>query len=288
VNTTDNDKGLQFPLTGKDGIIARHDKEGYTDMDILEVKVADFSKFRMIPLHGEIIVNEKQNYNSKGTTFFLVDQSLKDTLSEITESDSGKFNLDLYPGKFELVMSNPTQKSSSQSFVIPSDLQKNEFSFVSNFTDSTEIKSIAKVNLIQKMDSIELFDVYFDFNKTDISANQKKKLTDLLNQIQNHRVTKIELVGYSDSKGKPEYNIRLSLKRADQLLNFFKQNGISDQLIYPKGLGSSNFVSKNTNADGSDNPEGRAFNRRVEIVIISAEPTLVFYKKNTVPHELRP
>ena len=288
VNSTDNDKGLQFSFSGKDGIISRHDKQGFAEIDILEVKVTDFSKFRLVPLHGEIIVNEKREYTSKGTSFFLIDQTLRDTVTEITESDSGRFNVDLYPGKFELVMSNPTQKSSSQPFIIPSDLQNNDFSFVSKFTDSTDIKFIAKANLIQRIDTIEVFDVYFDFNKTDISANQKKKLVELLKEIQKHRLTKIELYGYSDSRGKPDYNIRLSLKRADELLNFFKQNGISDQLIFSKGLGSSTFVSKNSHRDGSDNPVGRAFNRRVEIVITPAETNIVLHKNNMVPVELRP
>lgn len=288
INTTDNDHGFQLVSSGKEGIISRHDNEGFTDIDIFQVQVGNFSKFRLIPLHGEVIVNGKANYSSKGSSFFLIDETLNDTLSEITEIDSGKFNLDIYPGKFQLVMSNVNQKSMSQSFTVPSDLEKPDFNLVSTFSFEPETKVGTVIAEKQIIDTIEIVDIYFDFNKADISIKEQKKLSELTTLLKKYRLNKIELLGYSDSKGLTDYNLKLSLKRANRVLNFFTENGISGKIIYAKGMGSTNFASKNSKADGTDNPKGRAFNRRVEIMFIPTDSNLIIQKKNIVPKELRP
>ncbi len=288
INTTDNDYGLQLTSTGKEAIISKHDREGFADMDIFQIQVNDFSKFRLIPLHGEVIVNGKENYSSKESTFFLVDEALKDTLTEITEIDSGKFNLDIYPGKFQLIMSNVNQKSISQSFTVPSDLEKPEFNLVSTFSLEPEAKVGVENTQKQIIDTIDIVDIYFDFNKSDISAKEQMKLSGMISLLKKVGISKIELLGYSDSKGLPDYNLNLSTKRANRILNFFIENGISDKILTAKGFGSANFVSKNSNTDGTDNPNGRAFNRRVEMVVTPALMNVKIDKKNNVPRELRP
>ncbi len=288
INTTDNNYGLQLTSTGKEAIISKHDKDGFADMDIFQIQVNDFSKFRLIPLHGEVIVNGKKNYSSKASTFFLVDEALHDTLTEITEIDSGKFNLDIYPGKFQLIMSNVNQKSISQSFTVPFDLEKPEFNLVSTFSVEPETKVGVENTQKQINDTIDIVDIYFDFNKADISAKEQIKLSALISILKKYGISKIELFGYSDSKGLPNYNLKLSTKRANRILNFFIENGISNKILTAKGFGSAKFVSKNSNTDGTDNPNGRAFNRRVEMVITPALMNVIIDKKNSVPRELRP
>ena len=287
INTTDNDNGLQLSSTGKEGIISKHDMEGFAEIDIFQIQVNDFSKFRLIPMHGEVIVNGKENY-SKRSSFFLVDEALKDTLTEISDIDSGKFHLDIYPGKFQLIMSNGNQKSISQSFTVPSDLDKPEFNLVSTFSIEPDTKMDVEISQKQIIDTIHIVDIYFDFNKADISAKEQLKLSEVITLLQKYGISKIELLGYSDSKGLPDYNVKLSTKRANRILTFFIENGISDKIITTKGVGSTNFISKNYNTDGTDNPIGRAFNRRVEMVITPARSNMIIEKKNSVPKELRP
>ncbi len=74
--------------------------------------------------------------------------------------------------------------------------------------------------------------------------------------------------GHTDSKGSEEYNQKLSEKRAESVKKWLIENaGVNPKIIEISGYGESRPVAPNTNPDGSDNPEGRQKNRRVEIVI---------------------
>jgi chemotaxis protein MotB len=56
-------------------------------------------------------------------------------------------------------------------------------------------------------------------------------------------------------------NTELSLKRASEAVAFFQSQGVNPNLLSAKGFGESNPVASN------DTPEGRAKNRRIEIVL---------------------
>ena len=65
---------------------------------------------------------------------------------------------------------------------------------------------------------------------------------------------------------------RLSERRADSVKTWLiGKGGIPGGAIEARGFGKSKPIASNTRPDGSDNPEGRAKNRRVEIVIQTGE-----------------
>ncbi len=81
----------------------------------------------------------------------------------------------------------------------------------------------------------------------------------------------IIIEGHTDSIGTEEYNLRLSQKRANAVKEWFiNKAGLKDLIYETIGYGESKPVAPNQNPDGSDNPEGRAKNRRVEIRIIKS------------------
>ncbi|MDF2483808.1 MAG: hypothetical protein K0R79_4165 [Stenotrophomonas indicatrix] len=72
--------------------------------------------------------------------------------------------------------------------------------------------------------------------------------------------------GHTDSKGTDAYNQKLSERRATAVYNYLTKNGVdAGRLAGPIGYGESRPIAPNTNPDGSDNPEGRAKNRRTEL-----------------------
>jgi len=111
-------------------------------------------------------------------------------------------------------------------------------------------------------------DVLFDFDKWDIRKEAEDtlhKLTKLIKELNKHRIL---IEGHTDSKGSESYNLELSLKRSESVRNWFLSKGnLKEVDIVVKGYGESKPVAPNTKVDGSDNPEGRAKNRRVEIRI---------------------
>jgi hypothetical protein len=74
--------------------------------------------------------------------------------------------------------------------------------------------------------------------------------------------------GYTDAKGPADANLVLSQKRAAAVKRWLvKKGAVTETKIATEGLGEKDPVAENKNADGSDNPEGRQQNRRVEITV---------------------
>jgi len=116
---------------------------------------------------------------------------------------------------------------------------------------------------------IELSDnVLFDFDKWDIRKDGEDSLKKIGDIIKAYKSPKVIISGHTDSKGSEEYNMQLSKKRAESIKKWLvdKEN-ISSEIIETAGFGETRPKVPNVNPDGSDNPEGRQKNRRVEIII---------------------
>ena len=109
-------------------------------------------------------------------------------------------------------------------------------------------------------------DVLFDFDKAELKPEADAELQKAADVIRQKGKGLILIIGYTDSKGSDAYNQRLSLARAQAVKNWFEAKGLN-QNYQIKGQGATNPVAPNTHPDGSDNPEGRAKNRRVEIIV---------------------
>jgi len=111
-------------------------------------------------------------------------------------------------------------------------------------------------------------DVLFDFDKWEIKPEAETSLKKIACIIKELHKGYISIAGYTDSKGAAVYNLKLSQKRADSVKRWFIENSVIEQSnIVTKGYGEAKPVAPNTKPDGSDNPEGRDKNRRVEIKI---------------------
>ena len=75
------------------------------------------------------------------------------------------------------------------------------------------------------------------------------------------------LWGHSDSRGGEAPNRRAAQQRAEAVADWLVERGIDTERLVIISLGSDNPVQPNANLDGSDNEEGQAANRRVEILV---------------------
>jgi outer membrane protein OmpA-like peptidoglycan-associated protein len=107
--------------------------------------------------------------------------------------------------------------------------------------------------------------ILFGFDQSDLSADAKANLDNLVTVLNNYPDTDIEVQGHTDSKGTESYNQALSIRRANAVSVYLTGNEISSGRISIKGFGE-NFP-KYTN----DTEEGRALNRRVEFMITANE-----------------
>jgi len=114
--------------------------------------------------------------------------------------------------------------------------------------------------------SIDLKGVNFDFDKSTLRPDAVAILNEAIEILKRYPDLKVEVAGHTDSIGTDAYNQGLSERRARAVYDYLTSNGIdASRLVGPNGYGESRPIAPNTNPDGSDNPEGRAQNRRTEL-----------------------
>lgn len=109
---------------------------------------------------------------------------------------------------------------------------------------------------------IRLNNIYFDVNKYDLLPSSQSDLLLLLKFLQLNTHTVVEIGGHTDSTGNEEANKKLSERRAQAVVDYLIQNGITKRQITSKGYGDQQPVASN------DTEEGRQLNRRTEIKVL--------------------
>lgn len=111
-------------------------------------------------------------------------------------------------------------------------------------------------------------DVLFQFDKSDIRAEAEPVLTGVADVLKKHPKAAVMIAGYTDAKGADSYNLELSRRRAASVKSWLmKHGGVRGERLGTGGFGKAKPVAPNTRPDGSDDPDGRQKNRRVEIVM---------------------
>ena len=108
---------------------------------------------------------------------------------------------------------------------------------------------------------VTLGDVLFAFDKAELSAQAAPRLDKLAGFLTQFPERQMLIEGYTDSVGNDSYNRNLSERRAQAVRDALVQRGVASARITARGYGKAHPVADNGSADG------RAMNRRVEIVI---------------------
>jgi OOP family OmpA-OmpF porin len=106
---------------------------------------------------------------------------------------------------------------------------------------------------------IVLRGVHFAFDRYNITPESAATLDEAASMLKDHSNVTVDVNGYCDAIGSVPYNLRLSEKRAEAVVGYLKDHGVTNNLV-PHGYGKTHFVASNATA------EGRAQNRRVELV----------------------
>ncbi|MDX1462963.1 MAG: OmpA family protein [Marinirhabdus sp.] len=107
--------------------------------------------------------------------------------------------------------------------------------------------------------------VYFDTNKYNINAASQATLDKLTGVLREYPDTDVLVIGHTDSTGSDSYNMTLSKQRAQSVTSYFTSKGLSSSRFTTNWYGEQSPVADNSTA------EGRAQNRRVNVVIVPNE-----------------
>jgi outer membrane protein OmpA-like peptidoglycan-associated protein/ribulose bisphosphate carboxylase small subunit len=130
------------------------------------------------------------------------------------------------------------------------------------FTDTETVQDLALSKYVAGQKYI-LRNIYFDFNQATLKPESGKELGKLIQMLQNHPETKIEIAGHTDFVGSLQYNKTLSQKRAQAVVDYLIKKGISPDRLTAVGFGKEHPLASN-----DDEEEGRELNRRTEFKIL--------------------
>lgn len=107
----------------------------------------------------------------------------------------------------------------------------------------------------------EIYGIYFDFDSATLRPESDPVLQEISEALKNNPTWKIKIDGHTDNKGADDYNLRLSQRRSESVMEALTTRyGITADRMTPEGFGASRPKATN------DTEEGRALNRRVELV----------------------
>lgn len=130
-----------------------------------------------------------------------------------------------------------------------------------------------------------LQNIYYDFDKATLRPESKNTLDSLMILLEEHPTIKIELGSHTDYMGTNEYNIDLSQRRAQSVVNYLIEHEVPQERLAAKGYGEEVPIAPNENPDGTDNSEGRQFNRRTEFKIIGELQNVEYVKPGEEKYE---
>lgn len=200
-----------------------------------------------------------------------------EVLDELVTDRDGKFNFRVYEQE-RYTLFGEKQGSDAENY------------FVTRLEFTTVGKSIPQEELTQLVNNVTfdttlvldrividkaivLENIYYDFARWDITPEAGIELDKLVDIMYDNPDIVIELSSHTDSVDTESYNIRLSQRRAESSVNYIVSTGVDRNRITAKGYGESRHIARNTNPDGTDNPEGRAKNRRTEFKVVRRDKT---------------
>ncbi len=130
--------------------------------------------------------------------------------------------------------------------------------------------------------------VLFEFNSTLIDISTWTELEKVAKALLKNENLSVVLIGHADAIGSVERNQELSLKRAGAISKYLIDKGIEHYRIQIDGKGKETPIAINHHNDGRDCPEGRKYNRRVDLQVLDPEGNEVkIVSSISVPEHLR-
>lgn len=273
INSSSDDFGLNLYKADR-GFFSSNRPEGKGDDDIWtfvnddpNLKTANYFLAGTTLSHDD---NEEE-YILPNVRVMLIDYQ-QNILDEMVTGSDGKFNFRVYENENYELMAEKQGNDANDFYVtrlhystIGRSVPQEELTeLVTDITFDT-LLYLDKI-IIEK--AIVLENIYYEFAKWDITPIAAQELDRLVEILYDNPEISIELSSHTDSVDTEAYNIRLSQRRAESAVNYIIQSGISPTRLTAKGYGESMPIAPNTNPDGTDNPEGRAKNRRTEFKVV--------------------
>lgn len=130
--------------------------------------------------------------------------------------------------------------------------------------------------------------VLFGFNRSRLDAEARQKLEGLVKRLAASQRYVIEVVGYADPSGREDYNLALSRRRAEAVVQYLVNRDVPLRRIHVAGLGEMRLTAAGADHGAQSPALRRRLARRVEIKVYAPEAVLATAKASTQTAENRP
>jgi outer membrane protein OmpA-like peptidoglycan-associated protein/tetratricopeptide (TPR) repeat protein len=251
VNSKDNEINIFISIDACKAWISSDRDNGFGGFDIYEFRTEPSIKPNtVVYVKGTVYNFQDKQALSAVVKLTNIDKNIP-VIETQTDPVDGSFFVPIYPGtNYAFNIASPGYLFYSENF---------------NFRDSLKFRSVEKsfgLTPLQQGSSMVLNNIFFDFDSDSLKSTSYTELDLLAEFLQENPYLKISINGHTDSIGNAVYNYDLSEKRAKAVFQFLVDNQIQPGRLQYKGLGASRPVASN------ETEEGRAINRRTEIVIL--------------------
>jgi len=214
-------------------------------------------------ISGTVLACDTKQPVPGATVNFINPADNSTVMTKVTGAD-GSYSLVLDEFQpLKAVASSPGYVEATLSFNAPGDAESITLQNPSMCLDKVFPPPVGTVETIDN--------IYFEFDKADLKEESHPALDRLAEKLVKNPATVLEISGHTDSKGNDSYNMTLSDARAKACVDYLVSKGVAPEQLVPKGYGETLPLAPNQNDDGSDNPEGRAKNRRTEFKVLETK-----------------
>ncbi|MFH1321478.1 MAG: OmpA family protein [Bacteroidota bacterium] len=309
INTPDDDIYYAQSIDGMRSYYSSvNTDKGLGEKDIYRADHISRKKRALTVLKGTMAVTDSKGLSMK-SQIIVTDNTTGENFIHKPSDNNGKYLIILKPGKdysFKFVMGDSIvhseniyipEESSYQEiekeFVLPpigfDESVKDEVEEPVESTESIEsvepIEPTETVEIVEPVETVEstetvetdkeilesdFGDILFNFDRSTIKQESYPILRKLIKILNEYPDVKVEISGHTDHIGPASYNQKLSERRGLAVVDYLIKQGINKERLISKGYGESRPTAPNVNPDGSDNPKGRALNRRTELSILGS------------------
>lgn len=270
INSTNDDVGFTVSVDGRRGYYASYNDKSLGETDLFMIDMPDQVYTNLMVFSG--YARDDEGNIIEGAEITAYDMETGEMFGVYAPNPrTGKFIIAAEQGQqLELVFEAKGYESFKRNIIVGTK-EKNKLVPEVAMED-------AKLTVLYNIPDIILMP--FDAYKIDMSAfNQLPEFLESFTDVN------IKLTGHTDAKGPASYNKILGKKRARFVSDFLVENGIKKERITILSKGEAEPIAKNE-INGKDSPEGRHFNRRVEIQLINAPQDKYTINKTPIPIEL--
>lgn len=216
INSNGDDFGITFEGIREKGFFSsnRNDGRGADHLYSFE--------YPETYLRVEGWVLDKEDYEIENASVRIVGKDGSD--KRIFARRDGTYTMDVLAGmEYVMLGTAPGYLNQKQSLFVP--IQEESETFYVDF----HLPSISKPVLIEN--------IFYDFDRATLRPESKEALDEIITMLEDNPNVTIELLAHTDRKGSEEYNINLSQRRAQSVVDYLIRGGIEKERLTPAGYG---------------------------------------------------